>query len=226
MLILHVFSPKSTAGLSHLSRVLRGAPTLAGLGLLAVSAVGCCETYITRAAELQIRLEDQTRRASDLESRIAELEKENRLRGEQVAALQGTPPASRELLVRPTELELGPLTGGRNFDDKQGDDGLRIYAVLKDAAGDRIKQAGRFEVELFDLEAGGRRLGRWTFDEKQAAEAWNSVLTNYNYVLDVRWQNGVPARNGLTVRVKFTDLLTGRTLDAQREVTFERPAGS
>lgn len=225
MLILHVFSPKSTAGLSHLSRVFRRVPTLAGLGLLAVSAVGCCETYITHAAELQIRLEDQTRRASDLESRIAELEKENRLRGEQVAALQGTPAGRRELLVRPTELELGPLTGGRNFDDKQGDDGLRIYAVLKDAAGDRIKQAGRFEVELFDLEAGGRRLGRWTFDEKQTAEAWNSVLTNYNYILDVRWQDGVPARDALTVRVKFTDLLTGRTLDAQREVTFERPAG-
>ena len=114
-------------------------------------------------------------------------------------------------------IRLGRLTGGADLDSaKPGDDGLKAYVELLDQHGDEIKSSGSFAVEAFDL--GGpdpRRLGRWEFPVEKAQEYWHSFLTRYEYVLPLPWQDATPRTPDVTVRVTFTDELTGRQFTEQ-----------
>jgi cell division protein FtsB len=201
---------------------------LTGLLSALVLGPGCTGAYVDKIVQQQIELDRAQEENNRLKSRVAELERDARGLSDQIANLDATRANRRQFLVAPAKIELGPLTGGRSFDNRQGDDGLRVYVFLLDAAGDKVKQAGRTEIEAFDLEEGGRRLGRWTFDEKATAAAWLSALSSYYYVFDCPWQGagGRPRRNAVTVRAKFTDLLTGRTFEDERRVEVELPAGS
>ena len=69
-----------------------------------------------------------------------------------------------------------------------GDEGVKIYVVPTDQAGDPIKTSGMFKVELFDLAANGTKLGEWNFDHEQSAKAWNGNRLIYGYVLECPWQ--------------------------------------
>jgi hypothetical protein len=186
-----------------------------------VAVSGCCEAYIESAAQARIKYEDALNRQKALESRIAALEADIKSRENQVAELQGTQKLRRERLIAVHKVELGAFTRGRNFDDKPGDDGFKVYLNLVDAEGDRVKQAGWVRVEAFDLDAGGKRLGLWDFDLDQSSKSWFSSLGNYGYVFECRWQGGAPARSPVTVRVRFTDLFSGRTFEVQSAVEFE-----
>jgi hypothetical protein len=187
---------------------------------------GCCDAHIQTAAELRLKLEDSAKKHKELDSRIASLEADIKSRENQVAELQGTAKVRRERLVRVHRIELSPFTKGRNFDDKPGDDGFKIYLNLLDAEGDLIKQAGRVRAELFDLDAAGRRLGLWEFDLDEAAGNWNSLLGNYGYVFECRWQKDIPIRSPMTLRVRFTDLFSGRTHEIQTPIVIEFPPAS
>ena len=116
---------------------------------------------------------------------------------ERFANLADTKQGRREFLIAPKAIEFGELTGGRNFSEGQGSEGIRVYVTLRDAAGDPIKQAGRTEIELFDHMAGGKSVGKWSFDEKATAAAWSSVLNDYYYKFDCRWPKQRPQRRAI-----------------------------
>ena len=48
----------------------------------------------------------------------------------------------------------------------------------------------------------------------------------YTYVLTCPWQNKIPRHAGLTVRVTFTDALTGRVFTAEKQVKVNPPPAS
>lgn len=122
-------------------------------------------------------------------------------------------------------LELDRLTGGDDWDaSKPGDDGLKVYAVPTDDDGEKIKAAGSFVVEAFDLNLPkDQRVGRWTFDPAESRKNWVGHFMLYEYVLTCPWQTA-PTHPDLTIKVSFTDLLTGRTFTAQKQVTVKLPS--
>ena len=121
-------------------------------------------------------------------------------------------------------LRLGKLTGGWDADTaKPGDEGLQVFVVPTDQAGDEIKAVGTFVVDAFDLSKGGEvRLGHWEFPTAEASKHWLGNALQYGFIFEVAWQT-VPTGDQVTIRATFTDELTGRVFTAQRAVTVVLP---
>jgi hypothetical protein len=130
------------------------------------------------------------------------------------------PPERLEKIVTVYGIKLGRLTGEAEFDpthpNKQG---LKIYVSPVDRTGEAIKATGAFVVEAFDLAApGGKQVGKWEYPVEQVQQYWVNFLTQTNYVLPAPWQDKPPANPDITIKVTFTDELTGRRFEAQKLV--------
>jgi hypothetical protein len=121
-------------------------------------------------------------------------------------------------------LRLGKLTGGWDRDPSTpGDEGLQVYTVPTDQEGDEIKAAGTFTIDAFDLSKGGEtRLGHWEFPTEQASKHWLGNALQYGFIFEVPWQTA-PTSEEVTVRVTFTDELTGRQFSNQRAIKIQLP---
>jgi hypothetical protein len=119
-------------------------------------------------------------------------------------------------------LRFGILTGGVNLNPKTpGDDAIRVDIVPIDEQGQSLKAAGSFVIEAFDLQAAGdTQVGKWTFDIQQARNAWLGEAFQYEYLLTCPLKV-VPKHSDLTLRVTFTDALTGRKFSEQRQVRIK-----
>lgn len=141
---------------------------------------------------------------------------------------QAVPPAVAsdrlEKLYTVHGIKFGRLTGGVDLDRRApGDEMLKVYVVPVDGAGDELKAAGSFEIELFDLNApGDARIGRWTFGTDEARKHWFGQALLYGYVFTLPLHNP-PEHEDLLVNVRFVDELTGRAFEAKRDVTVKVP---
>ena len=121
-------------------------------------------------------------------------------------------------------IKLGRLTGGANLDPKHaGEDGLTIQVTPTDDDGQTIKAAGTFDVTAYDLSDGGKQLGHWTFDDGASRANWYGSMLLYSYVLPCPWTT-MPTHSDVTVRVTFTDTLTGRQFTEQKQIHLQLPA--
>ena len=121
-------------------------------------------------------------------------------------------------------LRLGRLTGGWDGDvSVSGDEGIQVFTVPTDQAGDEIKATGTFVIDAFDLSKGGEvRLGHWEFPTEEASKRWLGNALQYGFVFEVPWQR-IPTGDEVTIRVTFTDELTRRVFTAQRAVKVSVP---
>lgn len=191
-----------------------------GWGLLV--AGGC---HSPNQANIELRKQNQ-----QLEAKISDLQlrhdaDQGTFRGLQSSAttVPVLPEDELDKLFTTSGLDFGRLTDGYHPDpDQPGDTMLKIYVVPIDGAGDEIKAAGSFRVELFDLALGAtNRIGQWDFDLHAAKADWYGPLL-YSYVLDCPWQT-VPVHAKLLARVTFTDALTHRIFIVDRHVTVQPP---
>ena len=188
--------------------------------LVAAALLGGCSS--PNAASIKVRRENQ-----ELRSKLAELERREQAHLAQIRAMESKsttvpslPNERIETLFTTHGLRFGRLTGGADLDPKQpGDDGLKIYVVPTDGQGQPIKAAGSFVVECFDLAKGeSARVGHWEYPLDQAAKNWFGQAMLYTYVLPAPWQQQRPEHGDLTIRVTFTDALTGRQFTEQKPV--------
>lgn len=178
-------------------------------------------------ANIDLRKQNQALRAEletlrrQREADAASLAAMRRADGGTQPAAAGLAPAQLESLYTVAGLKLGALTGGYDADrGKPGDDALRVQAVPTDAEGDPIKSAGAFVIEAFDLSGDGALAGRWTFDVDQARRQWHGAGMLYCYLFTLPLER-TPASPQLTLKVTFTDALTGRQFTQQRPITLK-----
>jgi hypothetical protein len=111
-----------------------------------------------------------------------------------------------------------------NFYDKDEDgkkEKLIVYVQPIDKQGDIIKVSGSVDVELWDLnkEAGQAKLGQWHAGLDELKQNWFSTLIGGNYRLMFDIADKVDDfTEPLTVKVTFTDYLTGRVFKEQRVI--------
>lgn len=192
------------------------------IGLIAVAGCGSGE----RQANIGLRKQVQS-----LESKVAELTRVRDADAARFHTLEASVPTvptlSNErlrMLFTAHGLSLKRLTGGADLDPaKPGDEGLKIYAVPIDDDGDELKAAGAFVVEAFDLADGGKVVGKWTFDSVAARKTWNGAALLYEYVLVCPWQSPPPHAD-VTLKVTFSDDLTGRSFTELKQVRIKLPA--
>jgi len=116
------------------------------------------------------------------------------------------------------------ITRYTNFYDRDKDgrkEKLIVYIQPLDADGDIIKAAGAVDVQLWDLNrAGGEALlGQWHVTADKLRELWFAtiLIINYRLTFDV---TGIVDKfdEPLTVRVTFTDYLSGRVFKEQKVI--------
>ena len=121
------------------------------------------------------------------------------------------------------DLEKIKLTSYTNLYDKDKDgrfEKLIVYVQPIDAEGDVRKAVGRVDVELWDINRpnGQAMIGKWQVSPEELKKTWYSLMVvNYRLVFDVSEiveQYSEP----LTVRVTFTDYLTGKVFKEQKTI--------
>ena len=172
------------------------------------------------------------KQVQDLESQVADLERQREGDRATIRALESqrttvpSLPAERLEQVFTTHgLKIGRLTGGADTDAaRPGDEVLRVYAVPTDQRGDLLKAAGSFVIDAYDLSMppNDNHLGRWEVSAEEAADNWFGNAVMYGYTLTLPWQRA-PQGERVTVRVAFTDSLTGRQFTEQKDVEVKPP---
>jgi hypothetical protein len=179
---------------------------------LPITLIGCAKP---NKANIELR-----KKNAELRDKVEMLERQHAGDVASIAAMQkpGTtlPSLSNERLgelFTVHGISFGRLTG---IDPDQK--GLKAYVVPTDGAGEPLKAAGSFVIDAFDLsrkEDGA--IGHWEFPLDQAGKIWFGKATLYTYVLSLPTEK-LPQRGEVTLKVTFTDALTGREFSGQRVV--------
>lgn len=199
--------------------------------LLLFSALGFGCTGKPNQANIELRKQLRER-----DVRIADLDRRHAADQATIRSLQSPGGSTRpsltadqaEFLYTVHGISLGRLTGGAELDaNAPGDDAIKVYVVPTDNAGDKLKAAGAFVVELFDLQrASETRIGRWYFPVERARQNWFGDALLYTYVLTCPWQEQRPAKSELTLKVAFTDQLTQREFAVQKVIAVKTAAAT
>jgi hypothetical protein len=166
------------------------------------------------------RAEKLERDVQDRDARIDRLKN-------QVTTLQELGPNRPTVLFGPTSVEIVSRSGGMNFDNKDGDDGIMIYLRPRDADGDAVKAPGKVTIDLLDLSEPGspKSVAVCKFEDPESLrKMWHSQLLTQHYSLRCPFPPDaiLPDSRKLLASVAFTDVNTGATYKAEREVTFHR----
>jgi hypothetical protein len=177
-------------------------------------------------ANIQLRKDNQL-----LQKQLDDAHLQLQMQGNVLRAIQAhqptvatLPPDRLDKLFTTHGINFGKLTGPTdptNHDEKQG---FVVYVNPVDQSNQRLKAAGSFTVEAFDLAAKGNpRLGRWTFSRDESAKLWAGFFVfDYYYVLKCPWQQ-MPAHPDVLIRVAFTDELTQLTFTADDTIHVQLP---
>lgn len=200
------------------ARTARGLVWVIGAGVLAgLVGVGGCygggKTADLRRENIKLaeQVAAQQRKIEELEATIAKLQA-------QLDTARGISEEERAALIVPERIEIVRGTRGEDYDGQPGDDGVTVHFRPVDRDGDALKVAGDVTIEVFDLEAGGRRVGACHVPAVALRDKWLGALMTKHFTIKCPWTDGQPAHDSVTVMVTFVDLLTGRTLTAQEAV--------
>jgi len=156
----------------------------------------------------------------ELQREIERLEQlTERLQG-QVDTLAGLPEAvEKNYLYHLKQVELSKYTG---LYDQSGDnvaDTLRVYLKPVDQDGDIVKAAGLVDVQLWNLEGSAQdaMIGQWRVEPPALRALWYASLLTINYRLEFELPSAaIAVASPLTVKMQFTDMLTGKVFVQQR----------
>jgi hypothetical protein len=158
---------------------------------------------------------------NELLGQVDEFKAENEQLKGQIKVLSGLEKQVKLANVHRLErIKIGRYT---NLYDKDKDgkyEKLIVYIQPIDRDGDLVKAPGAADVELWDLdkEPGQALLGRWQVEAEQMNELWFAVLaTNYRLTFDVA-EKISEYKEPLTVKVSFTDHLSGRVFNEQKAI--------
>ena len=143
---------------------------------------------------------------------------------QQITTLQNLGEKRLDLLFVPTRIDLGRYTGGIDTNDLPGDDAIKVYLEPIDQTGDSIKAAGEVTVQLYDLAADSSKnlLGEYQWSPEEIGSCWKGGLMSRYFALVCPWKE-TPTHDEITVRVVFTDYLTGKTFSAQKTCKISLP---
>ena len=146
----------------------------------------------------------------------------------QVEVLQALGPRRLEKLFVVDRIELASRTGGADYDDVPGDDGITVYLRPLDADGHVLKAAGEITIELLDTNRPGqpRSLGLYVHnDPEQLRKLWYGAFLTNHYTIKCPWQPdvGPPTNREVTVKATFYDFVTGKRFTATKVVDVALP---
>lgn len=173
------------------------------------------------------QIDQLTQEKTELQKQVEQSESQNEQLREQVEVLSGLPEDARlDTLSSLKTVQIGRYT---NLFDKDKDgriESLIVYIQPIDEQGDKRKWPGAADVQLWDLnrpQTSQALLGQWHMPAAELKKLWFSFLsTNYRLTFDVS-ELIETYEEPLTVKVTFTDYLTGRVFKEQKAIEPQSP---
>jgi hypothetical protein len=215
-------NPRASRIVTTLNRLV---PAFLAVAIL-LGGTGCTgrELYIKAVQErdrLKVERDQLQRQAETCRVRAANL-------SEQVTFLTNRSADQPADLFAPVRIEIVSRSGGKNFDDRPGDDGVVVYVRPVDQDGHAVKTPGRIDIEVLDVAEPGRPrvLGQCVYSSpKELRQMWYGRFATDHYTAHCRFSPGArpPIEPRVLVNVRFLDYLTGRTLTQSTELTYHPP---
>ena len=189
--------------------------------LTVVVLAGGCESG-SRMSSLTEELSTLKQDNAELAGQLDKLDSQNEQIKRQLRALSGV--RQQVSFDDIHSLQAVIITRYTNLYDKDEDgkkEKLIVYLQPVDREGDVVKAPGLVQVQLWDLEKSENEalLGEWTVAPDELKKLWFSAILGTNYRLSFDVADKVKKFDEpLTVRVVFTDHLTGRVFKEQSEI--------
>ena len=185
---------------------------------------GCQKSNETRP--LLLKVEQLTQEKTRLQEDLTQSKSKNEQLKEQLQVLSGLPKNVRiDSLYHLQSVRIHRYTNLLDEDKDGKMDKLVVYLQPIDDQGDIIKAAGTVKVQLWDLNqpSGEALLGQWNVGADELKKHWVTFL-----VTDYRLTFDLPEKiehydKPLTVKVTFTDYLSGKVFYEQRTIEPEKP---
>ena len=188
-------------------------------GCLLVIITGCENGGSKSPAKEISRLKQEK---TQLTHQLEQSKKEADQLKEQLQSLSALAPEAR--LENLYHLQSIKITRYTNLYDKDSDgryDKLIVYIQPIDEDGDVVKATGAVDVQLWDLnkEADQALIGQWHVGPAEMKKLWFATLITINYRLSFEVADKISEfKKPLTVKLTFTDYLTGKVFSEQRVI--------
>ncbi len=182
--------------------------------------ISACENADTKKPASEIdRLRQQNQA---LTGRLANAEQQAQQLKKQVQTLSAvTDDTQPEDIYDLQKIKIWRYTNLYDKDEDGKIESLIVYLQPIDADGDVIKAAGNAEVQLWDLNKKEAQalLGTWNVSSNEIKKLWYATVlaSNYRLIFDISKLID-DYEKPLTVKVTFTDLLSGKTFTEQRTI--------
>jgi hypothetical protein len=159
---------------------------------------------------------------AELTRQIEQAEAQNKQLKEQLQVISGLEPEVRlDNLYDVKKIEVTRYTGFYDKDKDGKKETLIVYIQPIDEDGDIVKATGAVDVQLWDLnkEDGRALLGQWRVEPAELKKDWFATLITINYRLTFDVSDKINSLEGpLTVKVTFTDYLSGKVFEEQKVI--------
>ena len=167
------------------------------------------------------RIEQLTQDKAQLQKELTQSNSANEQLRKQIQALSGLPENMKlDHIYCLQRVKIHRYTDLLDEDKDGKMEKLVVYVQPIDDRGDVIKAAGSVNVQLWNLNQsnGEALLGQWSVDVEELKTRWVTFLvTNYRLTFDLA-EKMESLERPLTVKVTFTDYLSGRVFNEQRVI--------
>jgi hypothetical protein len=155
---------------------------------------------------------------SDLQIRLEQTQRENEQLRKQIETLTLLPDNKKAEMFGVKSVKIGRYTNLYDENNDGVEETLVVYVQPLDEIGDAVKAAGAANVQVWDLSKPSAEalVADWSLDTDKLKKLWvdSIALIGYRLAFDVskiRDKLNFP----LTIKVTFTDYLSGRTFNEQ-----------
>lgn len=180
-----------------------------------------CETADSKTA-LADRFNSLKLEKAELTRQLQQAETENKQLKKQLQVISGLPADKLENLYHLQKVKIHRYT---NLYDKDKDgqyEKLIVYIQPIDKTGDIVKATGAVDVQLWNLnspQANQTLLGQWHIKPDELKKLWFATIVTINYRLTFDVADKIAGlEEPLTLKVTFTDYLTGRVFKEQKVI--------
>lgn len=171
---------------------------------------------------LAVKVKQLTQENTQLQKQVEQFNSENKELKSQIQVLSGLPENVKlENINQLEKIKIGRYTGFFDKDDDGKKEKLIVYLQPTDEQGDALKAVGTVDVQLWDLNKtnGQAMLGQWKIEPDELRKLWYETLISIYYRLTFDVADIVESlEKPLTVKVTFTDYLTGKVFYEQKEI--------
>jgi hypothetical protein len=183
---------------------------------------GCGEDN-SRDFSLEEELDTLRLEKTDLARQVEKANAQNQKLQKQMQILAGLKENIKpEKIYDLQNVKIGRYTNLFDKDKDGKEEKLIVYLQPIDDEGDVIKAAGKVDVELWDLskKSENAKIGQWRVEPDELKKLWFATVVTINYRLTFDISDKVDKfETPLTVKITFTDYLTGKVFKHQKVIT-------